>query len=359
MLAASLFPHAAGNAWGQFQFGEEPAQESKSSGPKLGNSLRQIWRAGVRIKANGTIANNVMIAMPVPFTLPEQEVRTGESKLEPGFSLDYIERSGCVMQVFKASKFRPSRDLEMWVDYETTKYEILPPDETTNLVIPSKRNKEYVSALDRGPKIESTERQITNLYREIMAEKKPPTDWEKVRALYDYVRATLTYDDSYKGREPKGALETLTDGQFKADCKDMSCLFIALCRSGKIPARIVRLPSHCYAEFYLEERQEKAVKKSDSGKSEKTESAVADRNNVKKGPQGYWFPCQLAGAEAFGFMPDMTLILQKGENFPALDDPRNPKEIEFFAKEQLIHAAHGFNGIPPRKPEYIHQLMTP
>ena len=50
--------------------------------------------------------------------------------------------------------------------------------------------------------------------------------------------------------EPADTLTTLQrrDG----DCDEMSCLFIALCRASGIPARIVQVPGHVYAEFYLD-----------------------------------------------------------------------------------------------------------
>jgi hypothetical protein len=57
----------------------------------------------------------------------------------------------------------------------------------------------------------------------------------------------------------------------------------------------VWVPGHTYAEFYLLD---------DEGK-------------------GHWFPCQPAGARAFGGIPDNRPILQKGDNFK---DPDRPKD---------------------------------
>jgi hypothetical protein len=61
-----------------------------------------------------------------------------------------------------------------------------------------------------------------------------------------------------------------------------------LCRAGKIPARAVWVPGHCYPEF-----------------------ALADGKG-----QTHWFPCQAAGADRqFGSMIEDRPILQKGDNF--------------------------------------------
>ena len=83
----------------------------------------------------------------------------------------------------------------------------------------------------------------------------------------------------------KSALDSLNDKQ--ADCQGRSMLFIALCRANKIPARMVWVDGHAYAEFYLE---------SEPGK-------------------GYWYPIESAGTRAFGEMPLARTILQKGDNF--------------------------------------------
>ncbi len=136
----------------------------------------------------------------------------------------------------------------------------------------------------------------------------------------------------------KGALKTLTDGKWKGDCKDMSFLFIALCRAGKIPARAVRMPTHCYAEFYLEEPS--------------SPSAESKSDRKAAPPVGYWFPCQLAGDRAFGGVSDFNPILQKGDNFAELDDPKNK---DYFVKEQF-YAEHT-NGTDPEF-THIHELKA-
>ena len=88
-----------------------------------------------------------------------------------------------------------------------------------------------------------------------------------------------------EGRPLKGTLAALRDKT--GECEDMSSLFIAICRAVGIPARTVWVTGHCYPEFCL----------------------------VDEKGQGHWFPCQAAGARAFGCIPEMRPILQKGDNF--------------------------------------------
>lgn len=112
----------------------------------------------------------------------------------------------------------------------------------------------------------------------------PPTrtDWQKVEAIYDYVQGRVKYEE---GAQDKSALEALQQG--KADCHGIAALFVAMCRTAEVPARMVWVDGHQYAEFYLEEAE----------------------------GQGYWFPVQSAGSRSFGEMPVPKVILQKGDNF--------------------------------------------
>jgi hypothetical protein len=116
----------------------------------------------------------------------------------------------------------------------------------------------------------------------VAAEIEKLTDWQRVEALYDFVRAKVKY---LNGAEDMPAVQALKDG--KADCYGLSALFVAMCRTMKVPARMVWVDGHQYAEFYLEEEEGK----------------------------GYWYPAQLAGTRAFGEMPTPMVIFQKGDNF--------------------------------------------
>jgi hypothetical protein len=118
----------------------------------------------------------------------------------------------------------------------------------------------------------------------------------------------------YKDEPLKGALAALRDGT--GDCDELSSLFIALCRANDIPARTVRVPGHCYPEFYLLDAQGK----------------------------GRWYPCQAAGTRAFGGMPDPRPILQKGDNVPGID-PSTKKRVRYrFLPENLIGLPAGPGG---------------
>lgn len=71
----------------------------------------------------------------------------------------------------------------------------------------------------------------------------------------------------------------------RGDCEEMSAIFVALCRAAGIPARLVWVPNHNWAEFYLHDEQ----------------------------GQGHWIPAHVACYSWFGWTGAHELVLQKGD----------------------------------------------
>jgi hypothetical protein len=151
------------------------------------------------------------------------------------------------------------------------------------------------------------------------------------------VQNNVKYDNQAWRVPAKGALSVIKQlkGEWSADCKDMTCLFVALCRAGKIPARVVRVPEHCYAEFYLELKQD-----------------TKTRNST---PIGFWFPCQVAGTYSFGGIPEKRVILQKGDSFPDYESD-NPKARTLFLGECFQGALVSGSPDPDRK--FVHETVV-
>ena len=72
----------------------------------------------------------------------------------------------------------------------------------------------------------------------------------------DQVSEKRSLDRSPCGRSTRGT----------GDCNQLTSAFVAICRASGIPARTVRVPGHCYPEFYL----------------------LDDKG------QGCWFPCEVS-----------------------------------------------------------------
>jgi len=336
MAVAILFCAATASA--QFDFARnEPDGSRYEGGTRLGKSQTQTYRAGIVLEP-GTAMNYALISVPVPMEWKEQRiVSINEEKMDANLAsrIEYHTLPGGAremrLQLWNVQLVKP---LEIVVAFELQNYELLPPENPSRYVIPKQVPMDIKQYLQPSPTIESNEGIFRKMYNEITKERN--TDWDKVEALYSFVQNNVKYDNAAWSRPAKGALSVVKkpSGQWTADCKDMSCLFVALCRAGKIPARIVRVPEHCYAEFYLELKQEK-------------------RTGNSRGalPPGFWFPCQVSGTYSFGGIPEKRVILQKGDSFPHPDVDKPLAKVLFLEE--------GFQGIgEPSKFQFVHDTVV-
>ncbi|MGL4943523.1 MAG: transglutaminase-like domain-containing protein [Thermoguttaceae bacterium] len=310
----------------------------------LGEPHTQIYRAGVKLEP-GMNVGGVRLTIPVPQNWgEEQKVRLLDEKNETAFRTAFHPIGGVTLLELSAPTLRPLTPAEVVFTYEVTRRDILPPspDEIANLVIPKKIPPVLEPLIkSESPKIEHKNKKFAQLFQEITAGIE--TDWAKVEAIYDYVRERLTYDDNYKDRNAKGALTTITDGKWCGDCKDMTFVFIAICRAGKIPARAVRLPTHCYAEFYLENPN-------------KTDSKTTSSSR-RAAPVGRWYPCELAGDRHFGSLTGISAaapILQRGDNYTHIDLTGDSESMYYY--KEMFEAAEVIGGARP-KFTFIHAVV--
>ena len=273
-------------------------------GPRLGRAVSHKYRAGMIFRASiGGTCSNVFGSAPVPMEFPEQKVRTLEENFPPVAKVSYreLKEGGARQMVFKMRELREGQGVEASSLFEVTRYPILPPEDPTLYSIPKSVSSELRRYLKEGKYMESNTKLIRTLAKETT--ENADSAWEKVDAILTYVRDTVQYKETLIDKTMRGALAAYRSRE--GDCEDMSALFIAMCRALEIPARLVRVPGHCWAEFYL----------------------VDDEKN------GYWFPAQVAGTEELGSMQDTRVILQKGDSFRL---PESPKEEELYVKELFM-----------------------
>jgi hypothetical protein len=342
---------------GQFNFstdGENTALESdeftpSKYGPRRGVKQEQTWVAGIVLEA-GSLLDDVTITMPVPTGWFEQEVKTyryvkGKNAIPRGVDFRTIN-NGAKEAVIKFSNLRLNNKLEIILEFDTINYEVDPPENTEIFAIPKRVSKEVSPYLKASPKIEIDDSKVSSTLRKKLREitNDKQTDWDKVEAIYRYVQRRVKYNDANKSLPAKGvkALLAMPEDKCEGDCKDLCSLFVAMCRLSKVPARLVRLPEHCYAEFYLElsndaeskiekEKEKEKAEKMQIDKSEK--ESASSKSGVKQlpkkslvEPRGFWFPCQVAGTYSFGGIHERQVILQKGDSFPDLENLPNGKK---------------------------------
>ena len=288
---------------------ESKPKEKGQNGPKLGKAATKTWETGVKLTAVSR-CTDIVTMITIPMDWPEQQVTIMEEKGKTSSDIVQIERrehknGGLQVMVVKVDELLPGKTAEVVLTVKATRNEILPPDADSvrKLSIPptSKIPKAYKVYLEKSPNIESSHSQFKKLYTTIT--KDIELDWSKIEAIYNYVRENIQYDAANKAVIGNSALETMK--LKRGDCKEMTAVFIAICRAGKIPVRSVRIPGHCYVEFYM-----------------------IDDDGV-----GYWFPCQVSGTFAFGGIPEMGPVLQKGDNFDFREFPR--EKFRFFEKQTV------------------------
>ncbi len=269
-----------------------------ANGPQLGDPITKRYQVGCIVRASAGPCIGIVATVPVPMEWPEQVVQVIEedkSQFVKTFKYNVLDNGVRQLQI-SIPQLPAGAEAKALVTLEITRHTITAPKDTTIFSIPTKVAREINIYLGDSPFIESRNAKIIATAKEIAAEKE--TAWEKVEAIYDWVRANV----QYKEGKLKGGLAAMRDGD--GDCEDMSSLFIAMCRACKVPARTVWVPGHCYPEFYL----------------------------VDKEGQGHWIPCQAAGTRAFGEIPETRPILQKGDNFKV---PERPNDRQRYVAEFL------------------------
>lgn len=303
LLAASAAHAQFGGAFG--------ADVNDAAAPKAAaiKPVVQRWKIGFSVRAENANCGGIFATVPVPKDWPEQSVRIVEelSDISPQVKkIDYrVLGNGVKQMLASIPVLRSGDEAHAYLTVEVTKRILLAPKDVTSLRTPPSPPRALWPFLGTSPYIETTDIRIKKLAKSIVADKDGA--WEKVEAIYDWVREHVEYKD----QKIKGAMAALKDGD--GDCEELTSLFIALCRANRIPARTVWVESHCYPEFYLLDAERK----------------------------GHWFPCQAAGTRDFGGIFDKRPILQKGDNFKVPEKKVKQRYVAEFLSAKSVRGSGG------------------
>ncbi len=251
-------------------------------GPKLGEPDVQKWKIGMIVSAGGGPVGRLTGTTTIPMPWPEQKLKLIAQDLSPGATVSYKPFGTARQIIVNLPRIADGKEVHAILTIEVTRHTILPPDETDVYVVPNAASlpADFKPYLNASPSIESGHPRIKAIAKQL-AEGQTKA-WPHVKAIYDWVRKTIQYK---KDAPLTTCVEAIDKGT--GDCNELTSTFIAICRASGIPARTVRIPGHCYPEFYLEDEQQ----------------------------HGYWFPAEASGTEAFGGIRTHTPILQKGDSF--------------------------------------------
>jgi len=290
-------------------------RDVEPGGIRFGESRELGYRAGVVIQAVGGPCKGIVGYVPVPNEWPEQDVQIAAEEVSPEVKVSYEMLEGTVkLMLVRIPLLEGGKEAKATFTYKIRRRQILPPEKPDEFLLPNpkKLDRQLAAYLGKSPFIEVGDRKIASLAKELGAERS--SAWQRVEAIYDFVREHVEHKKIvYRRGTCRGAVAALTERQ--GNHEDITCLFIAICRAAGIPARTVWVPEHCYAEFCLMDKSGKA----------------------------HWFPCNPAGARAFGEMPDLRPILQKGDRFIP---PWDRREVQRYMTEYLTGAQFPGSGQP-------------
>jgi hypothetical protein len=265
----------------------------------------------IGIELEGVGSNTpFMTTTPVPVEHPEQKIEE-----------ETVEMSGCQAQVRKltdgaAQLFAKGRLAKGQRARATARYKLTLFKQHHNFQRDQFPVKQEVPknirglALQDSPGIQTRAAPVRELAKQLSEGKYHP--WDKVTAFAKWVPRNI---------RPQLGSYTSVLAALKnklGDCEEMSAVFVALCRAIDIPARLVWIPNHNWAEFYL----------------------------VDKTGKGHWIPAHTACYFWFGWTGAHELVLQKGDR---IDVP------ETRGKERLLGDWIRYMGRKP-KVRYIGNL---
>ena len=269
-----------------------------SLGVTFGDEVRNNWRVGVKVRAGSQSVKGMMVTLPVPTDWPEQEVTLVEENFpSDAKKIKYrVLDNGIRQIVAELGTIRPGDTFEMSATFQVRTLAVKGPEDTTIFKIPKGLPKDIKDYIGNSPQITFRNNKLRKQVKAIV--KEHPLAWDQAEAIHLWIRENIQHETG----KPKDSLDTLRDK--KGSAEDLNCLFVAMCRCIKIPARMVWVDGTQYTEFYLMDEEK----------------------------NGYWFPVQTAGLAEFGSMSNPRIILEKGDNFKVPEKKDRQKFVREFAK---------------------------
>lgn len=260
---------------------DEPRRGESAPDAVIAREASKIFqlRLGLRVQAASGPVERAVASSPALMEWPEQQVSLVDSESPAGWRVETRRLGGTAEQMLLEVPLIPvGSEIVFARTYDVTCWtQRLRPEAHDRLTaVPKTKLRGYLQPSDG---IESQHAEIRRFAAEAVGEETAPL--ERATLIFNATRKQLTY------RTGKfiGALAGLRGGQ--GDCEEFSSLFVALCRASGIPARLVRGPGHCWAEF-----------------------ALADRDG-----EIIWVPADPTKERRVGVISHPLPILQKGDRF--------------------------------------------
>ncbi len=306
-------PEVADNGF-QVQIDVDDSMGELEGGVSFGEPSTINWRVGVLMATGSNAVQNVICRIPVPTQWPEQTVSVENEDFPTEITDVTWEKTGNIKFLkFRISAVPAGEKFVATVTFRVTTNQIIAPKNPSIFRIPERKTRDIKAYYSASPEIEIRDSKMKKQAKEIFANSQ--SDWNKVQALYDWVRDNI----EERSGTPVGATKAFQ--QKFGTGEDRVSLFVAMCRINKVPARMVFVDGTQYAEFHLVDDKE----------------------------VGHWFPCKVSGIREFGEIGEPKVILQKGDNYRVSGEK---KKLKFVPAKATVR------GTKPARVLFVREPMS-
>lgn len=264
---------------------------------------------GVQMQGDGT-ATSIKATTVVPMTQPGQVVKSGEVKTQ-GCKATVRQLGREAAQLFlmtdgivrgQTIAAMAVMRIQVFKDYRGYRKEMFPAEQTHSRAM-------RTSYMVDSPGIQTRLPQVKKMAVEVGGQYDHP--WDKAKAFYQWVWKEIT-----ARRGPYTSVVAALRDRV-GDCEEKAAVFCAFCRASGIPARLVWVPNHNWAEFYLTDVE----------------------------GHGHWIPAHTSCYSWFGWTGAHEILLQKGDRIMVPEKHKEERlladwmqwqgsrpDVEFFAR---------------------------
>jgi transglutaminase-like putative cysteine protease len=271
---------------------------------------------GIQLEGQKGSASAIKASTPVPLELPEQQI--------DDVAIDTV---GCAAEIRRltpeagqlflaAPSIEPGQTIVARARYRLTLRKQYHAYEKDQFVETPEVSKEFKRLyLQDSPGIQTRHKAVRELVKEISGQLSHA--WDKARAYHAWVWENIA------GRQGRYTNVVTALKDRVGDCEEKAAVFVALCRASDIPARLVWVPNHNWAEIYLTNEQK----------------------------EGVWIPVHTSCYSWFGWTGVHKLVLQKGDSIPVPESSK-PQRLIMDWMQQIGSrpGVHYFADIRPLPP---------
>ncbi len=280
--AASIIPVVGDGKW----IWTKPPIETGYLEPR-----RYDLSIGIELEGTGN-AFQVKATTPAPIQLPEQKIQNVKIEKQGCLAALRPLSEGAGQLILATPQIAKGQRVFATANYQLTLYKQYQKYDRQQFPIEQQYPRKFRNTyLGDGPGMRVRAKEVQELAEQVGGKIEHP--WDRAKAFHQWV---------WKNIRPRiGTYTSVVDAirTRLGDCEEYAAVFIALCRASDIPARLVWVPNHNWAEFYLSDHEGK----------------------------GHWIAAHTAGYSWFGWTGAHELVLQKGDKV---------KIPERFKTERLV-----------------------